>query len=279
MMLRSLPAYILFILICTLSAGPVFTQSQQEEPIMIFLLAGQSNMDGCGRSEELPQAYRLPPGNVVTWDNKTELWVQLGDDSFAAAREQQFGPEIAFSHKMSAAYPDHTIAIIKCSAGGTKLYSHWLPGQKMHERFTQRINHATSQLKNSGSAFEICGMLWMQGESDSETVEMAEAYENNLKIFIQDIRLEIEKGDLPFVMGRISSSLLKDTPWVFDYTPVVQEAQERVAAGDENVHIINTDKLPCLEDNTHFNTKAQIKLGKAMARIMKSELKKHEKSH
>ncbi len=73
-------------------------------------MAGQSNMDGCGRSEELPKAYRIHPGNVVTWDNKTEDWVPLGDDTFAAAREQQFGPEIAFSHKMSAAYPDFTIA-------------------------------------------------------------------------------------------------------------------------------------------------------------------------
>jgi len=78
--------------------------------------------------------------------------------------------------------------------------------------------------------------------------------------------------DLPFVMGRISSSLLKETPWVFDYTPVVQEAQERVAAGDENVHITNTNKLPTLEDNTHFNTKGQIRLGKAMAKIMLREI-------
>ena len=137
----------LFILLCTLSTGPVFTQGQPEKPYKIFLLAGQSNMDGCGRTEELPKAYRLPPGNVVTWDNKTEDWVQLGDDSFASAREYQFGPEIVFSHKMSAAYPDHTIAIIKTSAGGTKLYNHWLPGMKMYERFTQNIDHATSQLK------------------------------------------------------------------------------------------------------------------------------------
>ncbi len=42
-------------------------------------------------------------------------------------------------------------------------------------------------------------------------------------------------------------------------------------------HIINTDKLSTLEDNTHFDTKAQIKLGKEMARIMIKELGKHEK--
>ncbi len=78
-------------------------------------------------------------------------------------------------------------------------------------------------------------MLWMQGESDSETIEMAEAYENNLNRLIQAIRTKTGKEDLPFVMGRISSSLLKDTPWNFDQARIVQNAQERVAAGDENV--------------------------------------------
>jgi len=229
-------------------------------------------MDGCGRSEELPNKYRIHPENIVTWDNKLKVWVPLGEDSFAAAREKQFGPEIVFSHLISAAYPDHTIALIKTSAGGTKLCKHWLPEQGMYKRFVGNIDLASEVLKNETQAYEINGMLWMQGESDSETLEMAEAYEKNLKLLISTMRQRTDIKDLPFVMGRISSSLLKETPWVFDYTVVVQEAQERVASGDEHVFLINTDKYPTLEDNTHFNTKGQIKLGKAMAKIMLHEI-------
>jgi hypothetical protein len=256
-----------------LSISVITAQGKSEKPYKVFLLAGQSNMDGCGRSEELPKTYRVHPDNIVTWDNKLKVWVSLGEDSFAAARKNQFGPEIVFSHKLSAAYPDHTIALIKTSAGGTKLCNHWLPDQKMFSRFTENIDLASEALKNKTQAYEICGMLWMQGESDSETLEMAEAYEENLKLLIRTMQQLTGKDDLPFVMGRISSSLLKETPWVFDFTPVVQEAQERVAAGDETVHIINTNKLPTLEDNTHFNTKGQIKLGKSMAKIMLHEIK------
>jgi hypothetical protein len=264
---------VLILGICILSISVLTAQGKSEKPYKIFLLAGQSNMDGCGRSEELPKNYREHPDNIVTWDNKLKVWVPLGEDSFAAAREKQFGPEIVFSHKISAAYPDHTIALIKTSAGGTKLCKHWLPDQKMYSRFTGNIDLATGMLKNEAQAYEINGMLWMQGESDSETLEMAEAYEENLKLLIRTMQQLTGKDDLPFVMGRISSSLLKETPWVFDFTPVVQEAQERVAAGDENVFLINTDKLPTLEDNTHFNTKGQIKLGKSMAKIMLHEIK------
>jgi hypothetical protein len=74
-------------------------------------------------------------------------------------------------------------------------------------------------------------------------------------------------------MGRISIGLLRETPWPFDYTKEVQKAQEIVAAQDDNVFIINTDKLKTLKDNTHFNTEAQIWLGKKMGKIMLKEIK------
>ena len=109
----------------------------------------------------------------------------------------------------------------------------------------------------------------MQGESDSETLEMANAYEENLKVFFSAMRKEMNQAELPIVMGRISSSLLKETPWVFDQTPIVQKAQDAVAKEDPNVYIIKTDKFSTLPDNTHFDTKAQIKLGRKMARLMK----------
>jgi hypothetical protein len=112
----------------------------------------------------------------------------------------------------------------------------------------------------------------MQGESDSETTEMANAYEENLKSLIADVRKQTKQAKLPFVVGRISSSLLKKTPWVFDHARIVQRAQEAVAAQDDRVFIINTDNLSTLKDNTHFDTQAQLNLGNAMADIMIKEL-------
>ncbi len=84
---------------------------------------------------------------------------------------------------------------------------------------------------------------------------------------------KFNKPDLIVVMGRISSSLLKETPWVFDFCKVVQKAQESVAEQDAYVHIINTDNLSTLIDNTHFDTKGQLKLGKKMARKMLNDIK------
>lgn len=247
---------------------PVLAVDLGKRPVKLFLLGGQSNMDGCGRGEELPAMFRSHPKNVVTWDNQKKLWVELTKDSMATARRQQFGPEMAFAHRLAKTYPNHTIAISKTSAGGTKLHTQWVPGKGMYERFIRNFRNASAQLKDSGLDYEVAGMLWMQGESDSETVEMAGAYEENLKLLIADVRKQTGNAKLPFVMGRISSSLLKKTPWNFDQARTVQAAQEAVAAQDEQVHLINTDKLGTRKDNTHFDTKAQLSLGGQMAGIM-----------
>ena len=252
----------------------VFCSGQSTtRPVKVFILGGQSNMDGTGISEELPKSYIVHPENTMTWDNSKQKWVPLGKDSFAEKRKGKFGPEIAFSHLLAKKYPGYTIAVVKTSAGGTKLWKHWLPEQPMYSRFLKNMENALQQLKDSGVVAEICGMLWMQGESDAETIEWANAYENNLKILFADVRKQTKIEDLPIVMGRISIGLLRETPWCFDFTERVQEAQEKVAAEDRNVFIINTNKLKTLKDNTHFNSEAQIWLGNKMGKIMIREIK------
>lgn len=248
-------------------------QTNNTRPVKLFILGGQSNMDGCGKGEELPDSYKVHPENTMTWDGKTNTWMALATDSFSERRKHKFGPEIAFSHFLAKKYPDYTIAIVKTSGGGTKLWKHWLPGKNMYKHFLSKMENALQQLGDSGVACEICGMLWMQGESDAETIEWANAYEENLKILYKDVRIQTKKEDLPIVMGRISIGLLRETPWPFDFTERVQQAQEKVAAEDDNVFIINTDKLKTLKDNTHFNTKAQIWLGKKMGKLMFKAIK------
>jgi len=243
-------------------------------PVKLFLLGGQSNMEGCGESSELPDAFKKHPDNVRIWDNKNSLWAPLGQDSTAIARNELFGPEVAFAHRLSKVWPDHTIALVKTAGGGTKLHTQWIPGKGMYQWFISNQTKAVQDLEQSNTNYEIAGMLWMQGESDSETTEMANAYEENLKALIKHVREQTKQAKLPFVMGRISSSLLKKTPWVFDHARIVQKAQEAVATKDDHTFIINTDALSTLKDNTHFDTSAQLKLGDEMAIIMIKELRK-----
>lgn len=226
-------------------------------------------MDGCGRWNELPENMRETPANVRIWDNSTQEWKKIGEDTTALARKLQFGPELAFSHRMSEAFPDHEIRLVKTSAGGTSLALGWLPEKKkMYARFIANYQNALAELKESGHAVETAGMLWMQGEGDSDTIERAEAYQKNLIILLADVREKTGNPKLPVVIGRISSSLLKETPWNFDHAPIVQKAQEAVEAKDADTYLVQTDDLPTLKDNTHFDTAGQTTLGERMATEM-----------
>lgn len=240
-----------------------------EKPVKLFLLGGQSNMDGCGRWDELPAELRETPANVRIWDNRTQEWKKIGENTTAIAHKLRFGPELVFSHRISAAFPDHEIRLVKTSAGGTSLALGWLPEKnKMYARFIANYQSALAELKKSGHAVETAGMLWMQGESDSDTIDKAEAYEKNLIILLADVREKTGNPNLPVVIGRISSSLLKKTPWNFEHSPIVQKAQEAVTAKDPNTRLIPTNDLPTLKDNTHFDTVGQMTLGERMAEQM-----------
>ena len=240
-----------------------------EKPVKLFLLGGQSNMDGCGRWNELPPELRETPANVRIWDNKTLEWKKIGEDTTAIKRNLQFGPELVFSHRIAAAFPNHEIRLVKTSAGGTSLALGWLPEKnKIYARFITNYQNALADLGKSGHVVETTGMLWMQGEGDSDTIDKAEAYEKNLPILLADLREKTGNPTLPVIIGRISSSLLKKTPWNFEYSPIVQKAQEAVTAKDPNTRLIPTNDLPTLKDNTHFDTAGQMTLGERMAEQM-----------
>jgi hypothetical protein len=243
--------------------------SSAENPVKLFLLGGQSNMDGCGRWNELPEKSRETPANVRIWDNRKQEWKKIGEDTTAIARNLQFGPELVFSQRISATFPDHEIRLVKTSAGGTSLALGWLPDKKkMYVRFIDNYRNALADLEKSGQKVDTAGLLWMQGESDAETIERAEAYEKNLVILLADVREKTGKPKLPVVLGRISSSLLKKTPWNFDHAPIVQKAQETVTSKDADAYLVQTDALPTLKDNTHFDTAGQSTLGERMAEQM-----------
>lgn len=264
------------ILVFIVSSGS--GQNNETHAVKIFLLGGQSNMEGCGKRENKPEAYTTHPENTMIWDNAKKKWTALEKDSFAERRAYMFGPEIGFSHRVAKGFPNCTIAIVKTAGGGTTLWKHWSPEGFMYKRFLQNIENALLQLQDSGVVYKICGMLWMQGESDAEHIDNAKAYEVNLPILVHNIREFTGNEELPFVMGRISSSLLKETPWNFDQAKYVQKSQENVAAQDDRVFIINTDHLATWKDNTHFDAESQIWLGSEMGKIMLEHFhKKNEK--
>lgn len=153
MMKRTYPSVVVTVLTAWFVAGPMSAGPAQaavkKGPLKIFLLAGQSNMEGhadirtidfLGEDSDPARVALLkkikPDGKTLV--TRDDVWVVsngayfdklqpgLGARRDAATLGNQIGPEYAFGYFMAEAL-DQQILLIKVAEGGTSLYQNWRP--------------------------------------------------------------------------------------------------------------------------------------------------------
>ena len=247
---------VVFMLGVSLSTSTIMADTK------LFLLGGQSNMDGRPYASNIPAPYDQPQTEVKIWDG----WLNDGWHDLEAGYTEsgkQYGPEVSFGKAMHELYPNDDIYLVKYADGGTSLANHWNPDGTgaRYNTFKTAADAAIQNLINAGHTPKICGMLWMQGESDALNHDYAVAYENNLKNFIAEVRDDFNTPDMPFVLGRI-------TTYFGSYADnaVVRNAQLAVAGNLKNVSWFNTDDLSWVGAYAgHYGTEGQIILGQRFA--------------
>lgn len=197
----------------------------------VFLLGGQSNMDGRGAASSLPTSpvnLQQPQSDVAFYYLQTGPLTTLRPLTSGS----RFGPEITFGRAMANAFPARNFALIKYSRGGTSLAADWRPGTGSdYSAFKTTVANGLAALTSAGHTWQIDGMLWIQGESD--TGANATAYATNLTSFIADMRSSYG-ASMPFVIGGIGYS-------GSNYA-TVSNAQAQVAAADPRAaYFSNTD--------------------------------------
>ena len=209
-------------------------------PIKVFILAGQSNMEGQGVvSMDHPQHYNGGKGNLL-WSmqhsasaekmkhlkNEKGQWVVRDDVqiSFKArgkVREggltigytgyggsTHIGPELQFGHVIGDYY-EEPVLLIKTAWGGKSLYVDFRPpssGGEVGPYYTKMIEEiyaALGELKYDN--YELAGFVWMQGWNDMCTKPAIPEYADNLVNLAKDIRKEFNAPDLPFIVGELGN--------------------------------------------------------------------------
>ena len=174
---------------------------------------------------------------------------------------------------MTELYPADEIHLIKVARGGTPI-DYWLPDANGKENgHTTLLTNLKNALEKVGGDYEIVGMFWMQGESDSKKQEDAEAYQKKLEQFIALMRKETGKPELPFVIGRISSRIIESKKFKMPFAKIVQSGQEAVAKNDKHAYVVNTDDLTQRDDFVHFDQAGQMGLGKRFGEAIIKALK------
>lgn len=127
---------------CTLAMIAIFISTQAfAAPVRVFILAGQSNMEGKGAIKHLEklladkataETYKhLTDGD--NWAQRDDVYIKYNDDRGQgklsvgyATPKNRFGPELQFGHVVGDALKE-PVLIIKCAWGGRALAVRFRP--------------------------------------------------------------------------------------------------------------------------------------------------------
>lgn len=287
------------VVICNLLICCIAFSQNKSNTFKLFYLGGQSNMDGFGYNKDLPDSLNTNFDDVYIFhgnpaiggelDGGLGIWEQLKPghgEGFSSDNEknnlsERFGLELSFAKKMKALFPNDKIAIIKYSRGGTSIDSMayrkpgcWEPDFNADQGINQ-YDHFLATLRNAFKDHDIDndgmedvlvpeGIVWMQGEADTDTKEIAERYLFNLKRLMDLIRASLLTDDLPIVIGKISDSW-DNGDKVYPYEELVQYAQEEFVKMDKNADIVRNSRYYKFSDRWHYDSQGFIDLGSSFA--------------
>ncbi len=270
------------VVVLTLVIPASAEEADMSRPVKVFILSGQSNMEGVGRSSQLPPELADQPNvkirsTILTAPDPDE-WKTLGG-GFGVGKG--FGPEVSVGSELAKAMSDADVFLIKSARSGTPLSKrgrvNFHPTEGVaYTTLIRRVQAALKDLEDSGRTYSVEALFWMQGEADAldrnnnpgDPSPTAPQYAKNLRHFITSVRRDLQLPDLPVFAGRLPTNLVstvfrKNT---FQSAHLVIAGQEQVARDAAmNTVLINTDDIPLAGDNLHYNTQGQLALGRRFA--------------
>jgi hypothetical protein len=268
---------------------PALAAPTKPKPIKVFILAGQSNMEGQAVTDMTGKDYNEGKGtlNALFQDpSKVKLvqhlkntkgeWVVREDVRVHYQRENapllagnlsvgftpygdthHFGPELQIGHVLGDHFKE-PVLLIKTAWGGKSLYQDFRPPSsggevgKYYKLMLADIRTALANLKNKNQGYELAGFIWYHGWNDGVSPQVAiPEYEQNLTNLINDVRKDLQAPNLPVVIGELTG------PWVDapkEWT-ALRKAQAVVATHPEfkgNVTFVPTrDFVRKPEDSPH----------------------------
>lgn len=221
--------------------GPWLTKELAKKKTVVFVLAGQSNMQGQGvvsmdhekhynggkgnlvwsmehsQSKEKMKHLRdadgnwLGPGNVrIRFKQKDKVRsgpLTIGYTGYGGS--SHIGPELQFGFVVGEHFKDREVLLIKTAWGGKSLHKDFRPPSsdgETGEYYTRMVEEIRAGLEElPPGSYELKGFVWMQGWNDMVSKEATEEYAENLVNLAADLREEFRFPWAEFVVGELGN--------------------------------------------------------------------------
>ena len=163
---------------------------------------------------------RAEPGRIPRL-TKGNMTVGYGAD------KDVFGPEYGFAWGVHAALKGEPVLIIKVAWGGKNLFTDYCSPSAASLRNGNVGPYYRQMMKSvmgicgtmgvtfpefKGKGYQIAGFAWHQGFNDMLNPTHDAAYEDNMAMFIRDIRAEFGRPNLPFAIATTGQGGMAVTP-------------------------------------------------------------------
>lgn len=240
----------------------------------VFLLMGQSNMAGYGcivaQDPWHPGDLNPIPG-VLTFGGQGTVksarprgrlnWSPATHPLHLNQNSAGFGLGLEFARQLQLANPTRSIGLLPCAWGGAPI-SVLGPGTAIHKNSLKRARMAAQRGR-------LRAVLWHQGESDTDTTELATAHAERLLALIAGWRHALELPKLPFLIGDLAPFFEQirraNDPVAAERVAVVRAGLRRVADADPDARFVESRDLTGV-DPYHFGRRSLIEFGHRYAR-------------
>lgn len=242
---------------CANSKKSIDNNNIKNDGLDIFLLIGQSNMQGVAPVEDL-DTISLKNVYLFTDKNDWELaknFPESGINRYSTVKKRpktEFGPAYTFGRKI-AKYTNRNIGIVSNARGATRVLW-WQKGYNgergdynLFEEAVKRTKVALASNPNS----KLKGILWHQGEADNKK-ERSELYIVRLKALVKDLRTEFNNPNLPFIAGEVGKWNNRGE----NVNPKIRSIKENIS----NTDWVNSDGLSTInlaKNDPHFDNLSQ----------------------
>lgn len=248
----------------------------------LWVLAGQSNMEGVGNLEDVE-----PPNPRVHSFDQTDVWGLATEPLHSlpnAADRVHWGLDkekkpVKLTGKAAEEYIKNRkrgaglglpfavyllqvsgvpIGLLPCAHGGTSM-AQWDPS--LRDQAGDSLYGATYRriMANGG---KVKGILWYQGESDASD-EARLVYRQKFKELIEAFRADLKQPELPFYYVQIGRHVANDGKGNWSAIQEDERLLEKEVPHTAMVSAINVS----LDDGIHVGTQDLKRLGRALGRI------------